>query len=59
MFSETDLSAIVLSLKVSAVATAACLIPGVGLGVWLGRTRSGLRVAVEAVVTLPLVMPPV
>ncbi|MCP4594099.1 MAG: ABC transporter permease subunit, partial [bacterium] len=47
------------SLKVSAVATAACLIPGVGLGVWLGRTRSGLRVAVEAVVTLPLVMPPV
>ena len=59
MFSTADLDAILMSLRVSTVATAACVVPGVGLGVWLGRTRSALRPAVEVAVTLPLVVPPV
>ena len=59
MFSETDVDAIFLSLKVSVVATLACVVPGIGLGVWLGHTRSALRSGVEMVVTLPLVVPPV
>lgn len=48
-----------MSLRVSTVATVVCAVPGVGLGVWLGRSRSRLRPVVETAVILPLVVPPV
>ncbi len=48
-----------LSLRVSLVATAAILIPGVGLGFLLARGRFRGRALVQAVVSLPMVLPPV
>lgn len=58
-FSDADLSAIALSLRVSLTATLLMLIPGVLLAVWLARTRSRLRPVVEIATMTPLVIPPV
>jgi molybdate transport system permease protein len=57
--SASDWSAIRLSIQVSVVATLLALVPGVLIAVWLARTRSVFRSAVEVAVTLPLVVPPV
>jgi len=47
-----------LTLKLAAVTVALLLLLGAPLAWWLAHTRSRLRVAVEAVVALPLVLPP-
>lgn len=52
-------SAVLLSLRVSAVAVAIMLVPGVLLGWVLARCRFPGRTLLDAVVHLPLVMPPV
>ncbi len=59
MFSDADLSAIAMSLRVSCTATLAFALPGALLGVWLAQTRSPIRPIVQAAVTIPLVLPPV
>ena len=59
LFSQNDIQAVLLSLRVSAIATSVFLVPGVLLGVWLARSQSRWRAAVQAVVTIPLVLPPV
>lgn len=51
--------ALYLSLKVGLIATLVGLVPGMLLALWLARTRSRLRPFVEAVVILPMVLPPV
>lgn len=51
--------AIALSLRVSLVAVAGMLVPGVALGWLLARKRFWGRTVVDAVVHLPLVLPPV
>ena len=48
-----------LSLQVGLAATFVGLVPGMALAYWLARTRSFLRPWVEAVVLLPMVLPPV
>jgi molybdate transport system permease protein len=53
-----DLGPVWLSLKLAAVTVAVLLVLGTPLAWWLARTRSRARVAVEAVVALPLVLPP-
>jgi molybdate transport system permease protein len=50
--------ALILSLKVTLVATAGVVVVGILLGLLLARTRFFGRTAVEALVTLPLVLPP-
>lgn len=60
MFAAANVSdALILSLKVGVVATLVGLPPGTALAYWLARTRSRLRPFVEALVILPLVLPPV
>jgi len=49
---------LLLSLRLAAVATAVLLALGTPLAWWLARTRSVLRPAIEAIVALPLVLPP-
>lgn len=49
---------LVLSLRLSAVTTALLLALGLPLAYWLAFTRSRLRSAVHALVTLPLLLPP-
>ena len=47
-----------LSLRLAAVSTAALLVLGTPLAWWLARTPSRARPIVEAIVALPLVLPP-
>ena len=53
-----DSGPIWLTLKLAAVTVVLLLLLGAPLAWWLAHTRSRLRVAVEAVVALPLVLPP-
>jgi molybdate transport system permease protein len=59
LLSADDLGAIALSLKVAAVAVIAELPLALGAAYALSRSRIAGRVALEAAVTLPLVLPPV
>ena len=56
--SESDLSAIWLTLKLATVVTVVLLIVGTPVAWWLARTRSPLKGVIGAVVALPLVLPP-
>lgn len=53
-----DLVALLLTLKLAALSTIVLLLIGTPLAWWLARTRSRSRSFVEAVVALPLVLPP-
>ena len=55
---NSDLSAILLTLKLATVVTVLLLIIGTPIAWWLARTRSRLKGVVGAVVALPLVLPP-
>jgi len=56
--SDSDLQALVTTLTLSGVTTLVLLVLGTPLAWWLARTRQRWSVAVEAVVALPLVLPP-
>ena len=56
--SEIDWFPLTLSLRVAFVSTAAVVVLGVALGWLLARRRFAGREAVDALVTLPLVLPP-
>ena len=53
-----DFEPLWLSIELAAITVAILLGIGTPIAWWLARTRSRLRVAVEAVVALPLVLPP-
>ena len=55
---EGDVQAFVLTARLALVTTALLLVLGTPLAWWLARTGSRLRAPVEAVVALPLVLPP-
>jgi len=59
MFSPAELTAILLSLKVAAVATVCSLPFAIGVAWLLARRRFPGRALVDALVHLPLVLPPV
>ena len=58
MLSESDIGAIVLTLKLAGTTTALLLVLGTPLAWWLARTRSRWKNPVAVVVALPLVLPP-
>jgi molybdate transport system permease protein len=58
MLSPADLDTLLLTLKVTSVATLLLLLFGTPLAWWLARTRSAWKGIVNAVVALPLVLPP-
>ncbi|MBC7190844.1 molybdate ABC transporter permease subunit [Marinobacter sp.] len=58
MFSEADLAAIWLTLKLATTVTILLLIIGTPIAWWLARTGSWLKGPVGAVVALPLILPP-
>lgn len=55
---EADLVAFWITFKMAAVGTVMLLLLATPLAWWLARTRRKVKVIVEAVVALPLVMPP-
>ncbi len=58
MFSPSDISALAITLKLAATTTAILLVLGTPLALWLASTKSRLRSVIEAVIALPLVLPP-
>jgi molybdate transport system permease protein len=53
-----DLAALRLSLVLATLTTALLLVVGLPVAAWLSTARSRWRIAVEALVALPLVLPP-
>jgi molybdate transport system permease protein len=58
MFTDADLSALAITLKLALITTLILLVLGTPLAWWLARSRWRHRYLVEAVVALPLVLPP-
>ncbi|MEA1890209.1 MAG: molybdate ABC transporter permease subunit [Pseudomonadota bacterium] len=58
MFSEADLTALVITLKLAGVTTLILLLLGTPLAWWLSRTQWRFKFLLEALVALPLVLPP-
>ncbi|MED5526449.1 MAG: molybdate ABC transporter permease subunit [Pseudomonadota bacterium] len=57
-FSDADLAAVWLTLKLASTVTALLLLLGTPIAWWLARTRSWLKGPIGALVALPLVLPP-
>ena len=57
-FSDADLLAIVLTLKLASVVTVILLVIGIPIAWWLSQTRSSWKVPVSAIIALPLILPP-
>ncbi|MEJ2509331.1 MAG: molybdate ABC transporter permease subunit [Gammaproteobacteria bacterium] len=55
---DLDLTPLWLTLELAAVTTVILLLLGTPLAWWLARTRSRLKTPIEAVIALPLVLPP-
>jgi len=58
MLSEYDLAALFVTLKLAAVTTLILLLFGIPFAWWLARTRWRFKYLLEAMVALPLVLPP-
>jgi molybdate transport system permease protein len=58
VLTDADISALWITLRLAALTTVILLVLGGPLAWWLSRTRSRVRPALEAVVALPLVLPP-
>lgn len=58
MLSEADLNALILTIQLAFVTTAILLLLGVPLGWWLAKTEWRFKFLLDAVIALPLVLPP-
>ena len=58
MLTDADLSAILLTLKLAAIVTLLLLLIATPLALWLTHSQSRWKAPVQAVVALPLVLPP-
>lgn len=58
MFSEADLNALLLTFKLAVVSTLLLLVLCAPLAWWLANTRWRFKFVVEALVSLPLILPP-
>ena len=58
MFSESDLTALAITLKLASLTTVILLAVGTPLAWWLARTQWRFKFLLEAAVALPLVLPP-
>ncbi len=58
MISESDLTALLVTLKLALLTTLILLVLGTPLAWWMARTRWRFKFLLEAVVALPLVLPP-
>ena len=53
-----DLSPIWLTLKLAAITTLILLLVGLPVAWWLSKKRSLVKIVIEAIITMPLVLPP-
>jgi len=58
MFNEADMAALFVTLRLAFITTIILLLIGTPLAWWLSRTRWRFKYLLEAVIALPLVLPP-
>lgn len=58
MLSDSDLTALLITLKLAGLTTLLLLLAGTPLAWWLARTQWRFKFLLEAVIALPLVLPP-
>ncbi len=58
IFSDADITALLITLKLAIITTLILLLLGTPLAWWLARTRWRFKFLLEAIVALPLVLPP-
>ena len=58
MLSETDISAISVTIKLAILSTAILIAIGTPLAWWLSQTKFKFKVVFEAIIALPLILPP-
>ena len=58
MLSELDLSAIIVTIKLAFLSTAILIAIGTPLAWWLSQTKFKFKVIFEAIIALPLILPP-
>ena len=58
MLSELDISAIIVTIKLALISTAILIVIGTPLAWWLSQTRVKFKVVFEAIIALPLILPP-
>jgi len=58
MLTDSDLTALLITLKLAAVTTFILLLTGIPFAWWLARSRWRYKFIIEAIVALPLVLPP-
>jgi molybdate transport system permease protein len=58
MLSENDINAIFLTLKLASVTTISLLLIGTPLAWWLARSKFKFKFLIEAIIAMPLVLPP-
>ena len=58
MLSELDISAIIITIKLALISTAILILIGTPLAWWLSQTRVKFKVVFEAIIALPLILPP-
>ncbi len=55
---DYDITALIITLRLAATTTIILLVVGTPIAWWLANTRSRLRSTIEAIIALPLVLPP-
>ena len=58
MLIDADLSALIITLKLAAITTLLLLLVGTPIAWWLARTQWRFKFLLEAIIALPLVLPP-
>lgn len=58
MLTESDINALILTLKLAGISTMILLLLGTPLAWWLSQTRWRFKFILEALIALPLVLPP-
>lgn len=58
LINESDITALLITLKLAVTTTVILLLVGTPLAWWLSRTRTRLKFIIEAMIALPLVLPP-
>ena len=58
MLSDLDIAAITVTIKLAFISTAILIVIGTPLAWWLSQTKFKFKVIFEAIIALPLILPP-
>jgi molybdate transport system permease protein len=58
MLNEYDLAALLVTIKLASITTAILILVGTPIAWWLSQTRFKFKAVIEAIIALPLILPP-